>query len=263
VNAKFNIKNRGFMRVGILGYGEIGQAIHKLYSNSCNNLNTQIFIKDLNRNDEFQNLDVLNVSIPYNDSFNFIDVVSTIAIESNAKMLIVHSTIQVGTIKKLKEILPNTKIAHSPCRGIHPNLYEGLLTFPKFVGATSMLDADEVAQHLHLINIKTFICKNSETTELAKLLDTSYYGICIAFHGEAFKICEKANADFEQAMTIYNTSYNDGYTKLGKQNVVRPVLTSPIDGIGGHCVVENAELLLKQFNSTALNLIVEYKKENK
>ena len=37
------------MRVGILGYGEIGQAIHKLYSNSCNNLNTQIFIKDLNR----------------------------------------------------------------------------------------------------------------------------------------------------------------------------------------------------------------------
>ena len=91
-------------------------------------------------------------------------------------------------------------------------------------------------------------------------MDTSYYGVCIAYHGEALRASEKFGANFDQVMSVYNQTYNEGYSKLGKQNVVRPVLTPPVDGIGGHCVVENAELLGKQFQSTALDLILQYKR---
>jgi len=42
---------------------------------------------------------------------------------------------------------------------------------------------------------------------------------------------------------MWNKQYNDGYTKLGKSNVVRPVLTPPSGKIGGHCVSQNFELL--------------------
>ena len=247
------------MRIGILGYGEIGQAIHKFYNNSANLFD--VFIKDLQRDDGLMNIDVLNVSIPYNESFDFVETLKNISISSNAKLIIVHSTVAVGTIKKLKNLLPQVSIAHSPCRGIHPNLYEGILTFPKFVGAQSVAEASTAALHLNSLGIKTIICDNSETTELAKLLDTSYYGICIAYHGEAQKACEKFGANFDQVMTEYNRTYNEGYVSLMKPNVVRPVLTSPVNGIGGHCVVENAELLLKQFQSPALEFILQYKRK--
>ncbi len=249
------------MKIGILGYGEIGKAIHQVYANSKDFNSFNIFIKDLNRDDGLKNLDVLNVSIPYNESFNFINTVKDIIINSNTKLTIIHSTVAVGTIRSLKELLPQKNIVHSPCRGVHPNLYDGIKTFPKFVGSTELSNSLIASEHLNFIGIKTIVCDNSETTELAKLLDTSYYGLCIAYHGEAKKACELFNANFEQVMTIYNKTYNEGYTLLGKQNVVRPILTPPTDGIGGHCVIENAELLSKQFNSSALNFIKSYKKK--
>jgi UDP-N-acetyl-D-mannosaminuronate dehydrogenase len=246
-------------KIGFLGFGEIGQAVYKVYQNS--GLNFSFFVKDLNRNDELKDIDVLNVAIPFNDSFNFIDTVKDVIQSSGAKLVIIHSTIAVGTTRALKQSFPAVKIVHSPCRGIHPNLYEGLLTFPKFVGATNDEDLDVAAKHLTSLKLKTVNCDNCETTELAKLLDTSYYGICIAYHGEAKKACDKFGANFEQVMTTYNQTYNEGYTILGKQNVVRPVLLPPDGGIGGHCVVENAELLSKQFQSPALDLIVHYKRK--
>lgn len=48
-------------KVGFLGFGEIGQAVHKLYEYST--LNVETFIKDLNRHDVLKDLDVLNVAI--------------------------------------------------------------------------------------------------------------------------------------------------------------------------------------------------------
>ena len=247
------------MKIGILGYGEIGKAIHKVYENCKDDL-FQVVIKDLNRDDGLTELDVLNISIPYNDSFDFVDAVKNAIEFTGAKLTIINSTVAVGTIRKLKSTLPEKKIVHSPCRGVHPNLYEGIMTFEKLVGSTEEKDTLFAVDHLHSLGIKAVPCSNSETTELAKLLDTSYYGICIAYHGEAMKACEKFGANFEQAMTLFNSTYNEGYTKLGKSNVVRPVLTSPVGGIGGHCVVENAELLLKQFDSSALELILQYKR---
>lgn len=246
-------------RIGLLGYGEIGQAIHKVYKNW--NVNHALLIKDLVRNDGLTDIDILNVAIPYNESFDFLEEVCKVSIESSAKMIIVHSTVAVGTVRKLKEKLKsNVVVAHSPCRGVHPNLYEGIMTFIKFIGSPSNDDALATEKHLNSLGIKTHVCKNSETTELAKLLDTSYYGVCIAYHGEAEKACDKFDADFEDVMTFYNKTYNDGYTELKKTNVVRPILTPPKNGIGGHCVVQNAELLKKQFQSAALDMIIQYKK---
>lgn len=246
------------LRVGLFGYGEIGQALHKVYQES--GLPHVVLVKDLDRDDGLSNLDVLNVAIPYNDSFDFNDAVTIVAKSSSAKMVIVHSTVAVGTTRALKKKLDSVKVAHSPCRGVHPNLYEGIMTFVKFIGTPLQADALDVERHLRSLKIATHICKNSETSELAKLLDTSYYGICIAYHGEAQRACQQFDADFEDVMTVYNQTYNEGYTSLKKSNVIRPVLTPPQSGIGGHCVVQNADLLKKQFESPALDLITMYRR---
>ncbi len=54
---------RKFKKIGILGYGEVGQAIAKFYKN--------YLVKDLARDDGLDGVEILHVCIPYNK--NFID----------------------------------------------------------------------------------------------------------------------------------------------------------------------------------------------
>jgi len=48
-------------KIGILGYGEVGQAIAKLYKNPK--------IKDLNKDDGLKGVDILHVCIPWDKDF--------------------------------------------------------------------------------------------------------------------------------------------------------------------------------------------------
>ncbi|OGZ69207.1 MAG: hypothetical protein A3D35_03315 [Candidatus Staskawiczbacteria bacterium RIFCSPHIGHO2_02_FULL_34_9] len=235
-------------KVGILGYGEIGKAIAKFYNNPK--------IKDLARNDDLFGVDVLHVCIPWSE--NFVKVVSGEINNIKPKITIIHSTVVPGTTKKI-----GGSVVHSPVRGVHPYLHEGVKTFIKYIGADNKKAAQLAEAHLKSLGIKTKIFYNSKTTELAKLLDTTYYGVIIAWHGEMKKITDKFNVDFEEAVTDFNKTYNEGYKKLGKNNVIRPVLYAPNRPIGGHCVAPNARLLKKYSNSKAISLILDYSKKSK
>lgn len=100
-------------------------------------------------------------------------------------------------------------------------------------------------------------------TEIGKIFDTTYYGVCIAWHGETEKICKKFGVNFKEAVTDFNQTYNEGYTKLGKKNVVRPVLYPPKGKIGGHCIIPNAKILKRLYDGKFLDLLLRYESEGK
>lgn len=236
------------LKIGILGYGEVGQAIGRVYEVA----GIKPLIKDLNRNDGLDNLDVLNICVPYKDE-GFIKIVKEEIEASGAKLVIVHSTVAPGTINKI-----GGNTVHSPVRGVHPHLYEGIKTFVKYVGAESEVVGNLAKEHLEGLGLKTKTVIPAITSELTKLLDTTYYGLCIAWHGEMKKICDKEGVDFEK-ITEYNKDYNEGYKKMGMENVVRPSLYPPEGKIGGHCVIPNAEILKKYYQSEAFDFILKYK----
>jgi len=231
-------------KVGILGYGEVGQAIAKFYKNPQ--------IKDLNRNDGLEGVEILHVCIPWSN--NFIKIVKKEIKKIKPKLTIIHSTIAPGATKKIGGM-----IVHSPVRGVHPHLYQGIKTFVKYIGTDNKKAGELAKKYLESLGIKTKVFSSSITTEIGKLLDTPYYGLCIAWHGEMKKICDKLGVNFNEAVTDFNKTYNEGYKKLGKPNVTRPVLYPPERGIGGHCVIPNAELLKKYYKNKALDLILKYK----
>ena len=241
------------IKVGILGYGEVGQAIAKFYSNP--------HIKDLARDDGLKGVEILNICIPWSKSF--IKIVKKEIEKIKPKLVIIHSTVAPETTKKLSRIFPKVMIAHSPVRGIHPNLFEGIKTFVKYVGAEDKRAGQAAKEHLEGLGIKTKLIFPAVSTELGKLLDTTYYALCIAWHGETKKLCDKFGADFENTVRDFNRTYNEGYTKLGKPNVVRPVLLPPENGIGGHCLIPNAKILKKYFKSKVINLILDYDPDRK
>lgn len=224
-------------KIGVLGYGEIGQAIAKFYKNPL--------IRDLNINTFEENLDVLHVCLPYLK--NFQKIVSDNITKYKPKLVIIHSTIGLGSTLSLYKKFGN--VVHSPVRGVHPNLYKGIKTFVKYIGADDKRLGLKAAKHLESLGIKKIkVLESSKTSELGKLLDTTYYGVCIAFHDYANKICAKQKINFSDVMTDFNKTYNEGYKKLGMANVIRPVLFPPKNSkIGGHCVVPNAEILKSLF----------------
>lgn len=237
---KNNIK---ISKVGILGFGEIGKAISKFYKNPR--------IKDLNRDDGLAGIEVLHICIPWSDKF--VDFVKKEINENKPKITIIHSTVAPGTTKKIGGM-----VVHSPVRGVHPKLYQGVKTFIKYIGADDKKAAGLAEKHLKALGIKTKIFYPAKTTELGKILDTTYYGVCIAWHKEMKKICEKVGVDFERAVTDFNNTYNDGYKALGKKNVIRPVLYVDSKPIGGHCVIPNAKILSKYLKSKAVDLILDF-----
>lgn len=236
-------------KIGIIGYGEIGSSIAKVYE-SFGGFDVRVIDPFQNRNDDISGAEILNICIPFID--DFVNVVKNYISQSNPKYTIIHSTVAPGTTK-----LVGGKVCHSPMRGLHPNLDLGMKTFLKYIGPEDQESAKQYQEHLNILGIRSYICKDSKTTEYAKLLDTTYYGVCIAFHADVAQLCENEQVDFEEVMTLFNQSYNEGYTQLGKPNVVRPVLY-PTKKIGGHCVVPNAKILKDYMNTNSVRSILKY-----
>ena len=237
------------MNIGIVGLGETGKSLAEIYADHPQ---YRIFSKDLDF-DEIQEVEILNICIPYNEKF--LPTVTEKA--SSSDKIIIHSTVPVGVTRKVFEAT-GISVCHSPIRGIHPHLYEGLKTFVKYVGPVNHGDAPIFKAHLESLGMKSEVFSSPETTELAKLLSTTYYGICIAWHGEMGKMCQEHGLDFTEVVSEFNKTYNQGYTELGKLNVVRPELYAPEKHIGGHCVIPNAKILFDLFPSTLVEGVLEY-----
>lgn len=245
----------------IIGNGEIGSSLKKVLDErkikeKAITLDIKENEKDFNdKKREIDEVETIHICIPFSDGFE--NVVAHYALYFNPTLIIVHSTIPVGMtdilIKKFKKLKIRSYIVHSPVRGNHPDLSESMKKFIKYIGTKS-----EVAYNLakkEMSNMKTKWFKKPEETELAKMLCTSYYGLCISWHREVERICKHFKCNFENVMTDFNITYNDGY-KYFKPNVIRPVLTSPgKKKIGGHCVTSNAIMLNKQIESDFLKLI--------
>lgn len=246
-------------KTGILGFGEVGSAVFNVYTDAGET--PSVYDPYKNRTENMADISVLNVCIPYIDEKFITNVVEIAKKCNNLELIIIHSTIVLGVVEKLCELLKDVHIVHSPVRGVHPNLTEGIKTFVKYVGHAKDKHESGIAakKHLESIGIKTTVttCTN---TILMKLLSTTYYGMCIAFTEDMGKLCDKESADFDM-ICDWNVTYNEGYKILGKPNVVRPVLTRIEDGktIGGHCVIPNAKLLKEMYpECTAWDYVLKY-----
>ena len=205
----------------IIGMGQIGSAIQKVFN--CEGIDENTTTTTLP--------DIIHICFPYSDKF--IKEVKEYQNFYKPKITVIHSTVPVGTSRQCEAL-------HSPIRGIHPNLYEGVKAFIKFIGGKR---ASEVADEFRKHGLKVMLCDDQETTELGKLLDTEYYRACIEFTLNAKRICDDKEVNFNEAYTLFNLTYNDGYTELGHKEYVRPTLNPIMREIGGHCVLSNKELI--------------------
>ncbi len=214
--------------VGILGYGEVGQAIARFYKSPK--------VKSRTRTGDLTGVDVLHICIPY--SKDFVRIVKAEINKSAPGLTIIHSTVALGTTKKIGGM-----IVHSPIRGVHPILGESIKTFVKYIGWDLRAAGVAARKHFQKLGIKTKTVFDSRNTEALKLWSTTQYGLFIILEKEIHKFCEKNNLDFDVVYTSANETYNDGYLELDMHEVIRPVLSHVPGKIGGHCVIPNCGML--------------------
>lgn len=212
------------MRTLILGAGEVGKALYEVLEPF-----NEIAIFDLNP-PPIDDIEILHICFPFSDKF--VAEVKRYKAKYNPRYLVIHSTVPVGTSTLCEA-------THSPIRGNHAYMADSIRTFVKFVGGR---DADAVAEHFNRAGLRIQVCRQSETTELAKLLCTTFYGVCIEYAKAAEKKCEVEGVPFAEAWTVWQRTYNEGYDHIGRPEYKRPIL-APIQGkVGGHCVLPNCDL---------------------
>lgn len=219
------------MKSLIIGAGEVGTALYSIFSEVYPKQDLAILDTKKSEGNIKQKFDIMHISFGFGPQF--IKQVETYQKEYNPTYTIIHSTVPVGTSRKLKAM-------HSPIRGLHPNLKSGILTFIKYIGGEQ---ASFVADYFRIANMRVYIYDKPETTEAGKLFDTEYYRACIEFTKRVKRYCDKNELNFHEVYTLFNESYNQGYTTLNRPEYVRPILQPIMKEIGGHCVLPNAKLL--------------------
>lgn len=210
------------MRHLVIGLGEVGTALQKILD--CNGYTHGSPETD-------RQYDILHICYPYSETFEI--SVRTYRAKFGAQFAVIHSTVPVGTSRRLG-------VAHSPIRGMHPDLEESIRTFTKYVGGKN---AGIIAESLKEYGIPAVAIESSDETEAGKLFDLMQYGVSILLNKEIWKYCKDNFLNFETVYTQFNHTYNQGYTLLGRDEVIRPNLTYMPGKIGGHCVTQMMELL--------------------
>lgn len=144
------------------------------------------------------------------------------------ELINVMTTTPPGTTAKLGQ-----RSVHSTTRGLHPNLRDGILATPKHIGGPR---AKEVEDYFIGAGLKCITHKFAKTTELAHLLSNAQYATAILFADEMEKICRYYGTDYFETVMLYAKSHNEGYTAMGLNSKLRPILTPPYGKPGGHCI---------------------------
>jgi len=239
------------MIILIIGNGQIGQSVGRLYDNTY-----ELFIKGSEEKithrgvtyegDSMREIlksypfDVCHLSFTYGPKFE--EQANEYLKRFTPKLTIIESTVSVGTTRRLIEAT-GLKVVHSPVTGKHPNLTESIKTFKKLIGAIDKETAAEAITHYSKLGVDCMAYNSPEETELAKLLCTTYYGLNIMYMKKVHELCEELGVDFDNVYTKTHRNYNAGYTALKSPQFVRPVLKYMGPGVGGHCIWQNANIL--------------------
>jgi hypothetical protein len=215
----------------VIGLGEVGGGLLAYLQNqSCSAEGLDVSPAALRRD----TYDVLHVCIPYKDNI-FIQTVKKYAETFKPTYVIIHSTVPLGVTAQCF-----LGAIHSPVRGKHPNIDRSLGVFVKYFGGP----VDGILRAWIAKTFpKFFITEKSETTEALKLWDTTQYGWMIVLQKEMLRWCKEHGVPFEVVYAHANETYNEGYKEFKMEHVIRPVLKATEGKIGGHCVVQNAQLL--------------------
>ncbi len=225
-------------RVMVVGLGEIGKPLLEVISKHHKTVGVDIVQVD----EPVGEIDVMHVCYPFRIK-DFIGETVRYIKTYRPQVTVINSTVSVGTTRAIAE-QTGAPVVNSPVRGKHTRMAGDLLRYDKFVGGLDQESANKVARHFESVGMKTRILASCEATELAKLTETTYFGVMIAWAQEVERYCDRYGLNYDEVVSIYE-----------EVPFFPPVKYFP-GVIGGHCVMSNIEILRETVDSPVLTAVV-------
>jgi UDP-N-acetyl-D-mannosaminuronate dehydrogenase len=226
-------------RTLVVGVGEVGAALAAVLDR-----HEPVLRHDLDRVKIEEPIGTMHLCVPFQSPHQFETVALGYIDRFKPALTIINSTVLPGTTRSIAQ-QSQSPVAYSPVRGKHVRMEQDLLRYFKYVAAPDRIWAANAEVHFRAAGMKTRRMAEVESLELAKLAETTYFGVCIAFAQEINRYAEGVGADYSEAIEFF-----DEIDFLPRQRYFPGF-------IGGHCVIPNIKLLLQIAPSPTLEAILE------
>jgi UDP-N-acetyl-D-mannosaminuronate dehydrogenase len=187
---------------------------------------------------------MMHLCFPFRQSDEFETIALSYIERFKPALTIINSTVVPGTTRAIAQ-RAKAPVAYSPVRGKHVHMVADLTRYHKFVAATDLESAQRAEEHFREAGLTTRRIGRLETLELAKLAETTYFGMLIAFAQELNRYAGRVKGDYDETVTFFEEV----------EFLPRPRYFPGL--IGGHCVMPNTHLLLQVADSPLLRAIIE------
>jgi len=224
--------------VVIVGLGEVGKPLFEIIKTRH-----EVFGVDIDLAAPLNRCDVMHICFPFRNQ-NFVGQVVEYIGRYQPALTIINSTVAPGTTRRIAGE-SRASVLHSPIRGKHARMQEEMLRYTKFIGALDPESGARATQHFDSVGMKTKVLGSPEATEIAKLTETTYFGVMIAWAQEVERYCKELGADYDEVVSFF------------EEMILFPPVKYFPGVIGGHCVMPNIDILLQKFPSGLLQAVVE------
>jgi UDP-N-acetyl-D-mannosaminuronate dehydrogenase len=221
----------------VVGLGEVGKPLYELISKHHKTVGIDISPPPA----DIKDVDVLHICFPFQIE-DFVGETARYAELFSPRLVIINSTVAVGTTRAVAE-RTRIPVAYSPVRGKHARMLQDLQRYAKFIGAANRMSAEKAAGHFASLGLNTKILSTPEAAEIAKLTETTFFGLMIAWAQEVERYADQFGGSYDEIVSFYE--------EIG---FFPPVKYFP-GTIGGHCVMPNIELLKRFADSEILDAI--------
>jgi len=222
----------------VVGLGEVGKPLMEIVKSKH-----QVFGVDINSPASVSQCDVMHICFPFQND-KFVGQVVEYIHRYRPALSIINSTVAPGTTRSVA-VESGTAVVNSPVRGKHSRMQAEMLHYAKFVGALDRQSGQRAVDHFEGLGMKTRLLTSPEASEIAKLAETTYFGLMIAWAQEIERYCGELGINYDEVVSFYE-----------EIKFFPPVKYFP-GVIGGHCVMPNIDILLQKFPSGLLQAIVQ------
>lgn len=248
------------MKIGIIGLGHVGGAMHELFKNAI------IYdkYKCIGSKEEINTCDAVFVCVPTPMKENGdcdTTAVDEVLAWCESKVIILRSTVRVGYTREMANKLHKNIVFQPEYYGetvAHPFANLSDRSWLSFGGTREAIDlAIDVYKNVINSNVRIYQAPSDEV-ELAKYMENAFLATKVIFINEMYDVCEKLGLNYNQVREIWTADPRIGtsHTFIYKNN----------RGYGGSCLPKDISALHqlekeKGIDDTLINAVIEKNKK--
>ena len=234
------------MKIGIVGYGHVGKAMHELFKSAI-----LYDINGIGTKEEINACDVVFVCVPtpsrIDGSCNT-SIVEDVISWINARLIILRSTVYIGFTDEMMKKYHKEVVFQPEYYGetvAHPFANLSDRSWLSFGGTTKGINlAIKAYQTIMNSNVRIFQA-DAKTVELAKYMENAYLALKVTFCNEMFDIAQAFKINYNEAREIWLADPRIGFSHTFVYEDNR--------GYGGSCLPKDVASIIKQAEEKNVN----------